>query len=221
MDQTTFSQIFKIDEDRLSGLNLFKKLLWEENRKINLFSRKLDIDDLDAHFIDSLFLMKFIDLNGKNVVDIGSGGGFPALPLAICNPKTEFTLIESSTKKSNFLFNVINKLNLRNVKIINDRAENVSNMQNLKEHFDLSIMRAVAKVPTLLEYARPFLKKCGLLGAYKSLNFQSELDLSKSILKELGFNFLRYYEYELPKNGSRCILVFEKDGGYSVTEVRS
>ena len=142
------------------------QFLVAENEKVNLTS----IIDLEGvyikHFYDSLSMYKFIpDLNSKNICDIGSGAGFPSIPLKILNPTLKVTIIEPTLKRVRFLNQLCDILNLQDVTVINGRAEDV--IVNYRETFDVVVVRAVANLPIILELAIPFIKIKGSFIAYK------------------------------------------------------
>ena len=160
-------------------LELFKKyyeILLDWNKKINLISRKEE-NILEKHFLDSiLFLPEIEGLINQTptALDIGSGGGFPGIPLAIMKPKWKFTLCESIKKKANFLEYLVKELNLTNVEIINARVEACHGMPLLQK-FDFITARAVAKLDVLIKHSLPLLKKGGYLLAYKAKDIDDEI----------------------------------------------
>ena len=170
-------------------LNLFKKyyeILLEWNEKINLISRRNNII-LEKHFLDSiLFLPEIQNLvhdSHISLLDIGSGGGFPAIPLAIMNPSWQFVLCESTKKKANFLTHLVKELDLeKNVKVVNARVETIQKTRNQK--FDLITARAISKLDVLIKYALPLLKKNGSLLAYKAKNIDDEIKSTENLIKK-------------------------------------
>ena len=141
---------------------------------------------LERNFLDSIVFLPEMSTYPRDVarkastdvIDIGSGAGFPGIPLAILSPKWNFTLCDSTTKKTIFLNELINELNLRNVKIVNDRVENI------KSKFDIVTSRALADLKTIINYSLPVLKKDGFIAAYKSNNISDELEGTKEIMKK-------------------------------------
>ena len=202
-DFSNISKSFGIEINN-NQLELFKKyytILLEWNKKINLISRKEE-NILEKHFLDSiLFLPEIENLcrcwsrrpwraspmagpapTGK-VLDIGSGGGFPAIPLAIMKPEWHFTLCESIKKKTEFLTHIVKELNIeKNVKIINARVETLRATSLHKNKYDLITARAIAKLDELIKYSLPILKKGGYLLAYKAKDIDDEIkDIEKLI----------------------------------------
>ncbi len=174
----------KINNNQLELFKKHYKLLLEWNKKINLISRKEE-NILEKHFLDSiLFLPEFEKLDVTNhisttVLDIGSGGGFPGIPLAIMKPEWNFTLCESTTKKAKFLISLVKELELKNTRIINDRVENIASK------FNLVTARAVAKLDILIKYALPLLKPKGFLLAYKAKEIDCEIKVVKDIYGQI------------------------------------
>ena len=159
-------------------LKKFEELLLEWNNKFNLTSIKEEKEIEIKHFEDSLQGEKLFPKN-KKVVEVGSGGGFPSIPLLINRSDLEFTLIESTGKKCEFLTMVVDNLSL-NAKVLNKRAEDVGKSE-LRESFDIVTARAVASLNTLCEYCLPLIKVGGLFIAYKGINEDEFLSAEKAI----------------------------------------
>ena len=171
-------------------LDLFKKYyktLLEWNEKINLISRKEE-NILERHFLDSILFLPemegLINQTPTNVLDIGSGGGFPGIPLAIMKPEWHFTLCESIKKKAGFLIHLVKELNLKNVKVINDRVEAIHELPLHKNKYDLITVRAIAKLDVLIKYSLPLLKKDGHLLAYKAKDIDEEIKDADNMIKK-------------------------------------
>lgn len=208
-----------IKETNLLGINLtdeelakfekYKELLQEYNKKFNLTSITEDNEIYLKHFYDSLCIMKAQELlNSSSLLDIGTGAGFPGIPVAIVNKDIRITLVESNKKKCEFLKVVKDSLNVQNVEIINTRAEDFAKIN--REKFEVATSRAVANLSTLLELEFPALSVGGVLIALKS-NVQEELENSKSILKELNGTIKNTIEYTLPyEESKRTLLIIQK-----------
>ncbi len=195
------------NEDQEKKLYEFLNLLKEWNQKFNLTSIKEDIDIEIKHFEDCLIGEKFFPKN-SSVIEIGSGGGFPSIPVMIVRRDLSFTLVESVGKKCEFLKFVIEKLNL-NATVINKRAEELGKDSFYRESFDVVTARAVAQLNTLSEYTLPLIKKGGLFIAYKSQN--DELSGAKNAIKILGGKERETFNYSLSDNlGERTIYLIEK-----------
>ena len=181
-----------------------------ENEKYNLTSIVKYDEVYNKHFIDSLSMEEVINLNKKiSVCDVGSGAGFPGIPIKIEHEQISLTIIEPTQKRGRFLNNVINLLNLNDIKLINDRAENV---KECRECFDVTCARAVASIPILLELLVPLTKVNGKIVLYKGDKGIEELEESKKALKTLNCNLEKIHEYELPDNmGKRILIVINKN----------
>ena len=187
----------------------FCKILKEYNEKFNLTSITDDEGIYEKHFTDSLKGEEFFPLNAE-VIEIGSGGGFPSIPNKILREDLNFTLVEATEKKCEFLSVVVKKLNLKNVRIINGRAEELGNDKNYREKFDYCIARAVARLNVLSEYCLPFVKVNGKLVAYKG-NAAEETEEAKSAIDVLGGKITNVYEFSLPNDeGKRNVIEIEK-----------
>ena len=187
----------------------FKKyynFLIEENKKYNLTSITEEKEVYIKHFLDSLSIENIIDLNNISLCDVGSGAGFPSIPLKIMYPSIKLTIIEPTAKRCNFLQQVVEMLNMKDVKIINDRAENIKDM-----HFDVVCARAVSNLPILLELCIPLVKVNGYFIAMKGSNYKEELDISNNALKELDSRIDSLYKYDLDEFGNRVLIKIKKD----------
>ncbi len=192
-------------------LERFIDILIEENKKYNLTAIK-DKDGIrKKHFEDSLKILDFYDFKaGDKILDIGTGAGFPAIPLAIVRSDINFYLLDSLTKRTNFLQMLKDELKLDNVTVINGRCEVLARKEEHRECYDYAMARAVAQLPTLLELAVPFIKKKGVFFAYKSIGFEEEYNLSKNAMKELRVKLVNKYEYKINET-NRLIALFKKE----------
>lgn len=187
----------------------YKNLLQEYNKKFNLTSITSDDDIYLKHFYDSLYLMTIPELkNSSNLLDIGTGAGFPGIPLAIVNPKLKVTLVESNGKKCGFLNIIKEKLNLTNIEIINSRAEDYTRSNRNK--FDIVTSRAVSHLNIISELEIPALKINGYFIPLKS-SYEEELEESQTKLKLLNSKLEEIIEYTLPiENSKRTMLKIKK-----------
>lgn len=178
------------------------------NELFNLTAIK-DINDFRELMIyDSLLPLKYFSFDNKNIIDIGTGAGFPGLPLAI-STKGNFTLLDSTSKKINHINEVAKKLDLNNVKAISARAEEYAR-KHINE-YDYAIARAVSSLPILIELALPLLKVGGYLIAMKSNKSEEEIALSKRALKELNAEIIDVYNDQLPiSKENRTLIVIKK-----------
>jgi 16S rRNA (guanine527-N7)-methyltransferase len=183
-------------------------LLIEYNNKYNLTSITEKRDVFNKHFLDSVLGESFIK-HGANVIEIGSGGGFPSLPLKIVRDDLRFTLVESTGKKCSYLQTCVDNLGFKDVKVMNIRAEDGGRDKLLREKYDLCIARAVARLNTLCEYCLPFVKVGGEFIAYKG-DAEEEVKEAATAVKILGGKIERVEEYYLPNGDKRCLVIIKK-----------
>lgn len=205
-------------------LNIYANLLIAENRVQNL-TTVTDKDEIfSRHFADSLALCGMFENHPKflasksldfakdflTILDVGSGAGFPGIPLAAQMPLAQVTMLETLEKRCRFLTSTIESLLLRNITVANGRAEDLAKTEK-RESFDIVTARAVAPLNILLEFCLPFVKNSGLFCAYKGSDCHEELALAENALLALGGQYLGNFDYALPSNNiKRSILVFEK-----------
>lgn len=197
-----------LDKKALSLLEEYYNILIEENKKYNL-TRIIGKEDVYLkHFYDSLTITKIINIEKKNICDLGSGAGFPGLVLAICFPNAKITLIESNGKKCKFLNIVKERLLLNNVNIINARVEEYA--KENREIFDIVTARAVAPIKHLLEYGVPLVKIKGYFVAMKS-NIDEETKNIENYYNKLNIKLEEKIGFNLPKENSlRTLLKYQK-----------
>lgn len=191
---------------------LYKDLLLTWNEKINL-TAITDIDEIMIkHFIDSLTICKFLNIKPPaSVIDVGTGAGFPGIPLKIWDPELHLVLLDSLNKRINFLKEVTDKLFLSSVEFIHGRAEDFGRNKKYREKFDYVVSRAVAKLSVLAEYCLPFVKVGGFFIAYKGPNIDDEVSLASKSINELGGKIKEVNDIKLPYfEGSRKLIIIEK-----------
>lgn len=199
----------EINENKIDMFYLYMQELLEWNKKINLTAIEDENEIILKHFIDSLTVQKYIK-NAQNIIDIGTGAGFPGIPLAIVNEKSNIVLLDSLNKRINFLNNVIQKLELSNVKAIHGRAEDLAKIVQHREKYDIVISRAVAPFNVLLEYMLPFNKVNSYTIAMKGSNIE-EVDISNNALKKLGGKIEKIEKINLPNTDiKRNIIIVRK-----------
>lgn len=194
------------------NLQTLKNLLERKSQQLNLFSAK-DSELLgEKHFPDALAVLNFWKLeDGMEVLDLGSGGGIPALPLAVSCPNANFTLSDARRKKMDAMYDIAkHELDLPNVRIISGRFEEIAHLPDFREKFDMVTARAVAPLPVLIEYAAGFLKTGGVLYAWKGPGYEEELAAAKNALIALHMKLQDKHEYTLPTGEDRVILAFKK-----------
>ena len=177
----------------------FYELLVEWNKVMNLTGITEYEEVNEKHFVDSLSIVKAVDMNSvESVIDIGTGAGFPGIPLKIAFPHLKVVLLYSLNKRINFLNTVIDELGLTDIKTIHGRAEDFAKQADYREQFDLCVSRAVANLATLSEYCIPYVKKDGLFVPYKSGEIAEELEQSKKAVHVLGGKIEDVVKFQLP-----------------------
>ena len=192
-----------LNEKQIENLIKYLDLLIETNKVMNLTAIREEESILEKHFIDSLLLTKIIREDEKNIIDIGTGAGFPGLVLSIVYPDKNFLLVDSVKKKIFFINTVIEKIGLKNVKTSTERAEEL--IKNNREKFDVALCRGVANLRIILEYLIPFLKVNGRFLPQK-LNV-NELEESKNALKILNSEIINIHNFKLPISGDERIIL--------------
>ena len=179
---------------------------------MNLTSITEEDEVILKHFYDSMSIVKYLDFKpGEYVIDVGTGAGFPGIPLAILLPKVQFTLMDSLNKRIIFLQDVVKKCGLKNVECIHRRAEELAKNEKYREKYDVCVSRAVANLSVLLEYCIPFIKKGGMFISYKSISSEEELSDSKNAQNKLCCKLKKNISFELPDTDiRRNFLLFEK-----------
>ena len=192
-----------LNEKQIENLIKYLDLLIETNKVMNLTAIREEESILEKHFIDSLLLTKIIREDEKNIIDIGTGAGFPGLVLSIVYPDKNFLLVDSVKKKISFINTVIEKIGLKNVKTSTERAEEL--IKDNREKFDVALCRGVANLRIILEYLIPFLKVNGRFLPQK-LNV-NELEESKNALKTLNSEIINIYNFRLPISRDERIIL--------------
>ena len=202
-----------LDDKKREGLVTFYEMLVEKNKVMNLTGITEWDDVVLRHFIDSLSLVECIDLSkfqGK-VLDLGTGAGFPGMPLKILYPDVEFVLFDSLNKRIKFLEDVSASLSLKNISLIHGRAEEFARKPEHRESYDLVLSRAVANISTLSEYCLPFVKVGGSFVSYKTEAIDEELKESGRAVSLLGGEVNHIVRFELPHSDmKRSLLKIEK-----------
>ena len=193
----------EISEEKKENLLNYLELLYEKNQVMNLTAIRDKEGMLEKHFVDALFLTKVINDNEKSFIDVGTGAGFPGLVLAIFYPEKQFLLVDSVRKKIEFINEVIEKLQLTNVKTSFERAEEL--IKDKREQFDVALCRGVANLRIILEYMIPFIKVNGRFLPQK-LNL-NEVEESKNALKELKAEIRKIHKFNLPERKDERIIL--------------
>lgn len=196
----------------LEKFRIFYEELLETNKTLNLTAITEMHEVVLKHFIDSMAVSKFYDLSNKFVMDVGTGAGFPGVPLAILFPSTKFVLLDSLKKRLNFIDKVLEKCDIGNIELLHGRAEDFGRDIKYREQFDFCVSRAVAAMPVLLELCIPFVKVGGKFISYKSERLGEELGSAGQAMKILNCRLSEEYEYKLPGTDIyRVYAAFEKE----------
>ena len=208
---TDFRQNIQFNDVQLEQFNKFYNMVIEWNKKFNLTAIIDPKDFAIKHIIDSISIWndeKFS--NVETMIDVGTGAGFPGIPLKIYKPHIKITLLDSLTKRVNFLTAVIDELSITNAVAIHSRAEDAAHNPKFRANFDIATSRAVAKLNILAEYCMPFVKIGGYFVALKGSNLADELTESSRAIKILGGDEVEVIELELPNGDPRNLIYIKK-----------
>lgn len=201
----------ELSDRQLQQFADYYELLAERNKVMNLTAITEFKEVVDKHFIDSLSLVKVIGLSREKVLDLGTGAGFPGIPLKIVFPDIDLVLLDSLNKRLLFLQEVIEKLALKKVRTLHGRAEDFGRDVKYREQFDLCVSRAVAKLSSLAEYCLPYVKTGGYFISYKSGKAEEELEMAENAIKTLGARLERVKGFVLPGTDmERSLIVLKK-----------
>lgn len=188
----------------------YMELLLDMNEHINLTAIKEPGEFILKHYVDSSIIYNSAEYGmAKTVLDLGTGGGFPGIPLAILSPEKEFILVDSLNKRIKAVLEMAEEIGLKNVKVVHGRAEDLGRNPKYRDHFDLCVSRAVANLAVLCEYCLPFVKENGYFIAYKSSEINEEVQESRRAIKVLKGELSHIKTFEIAAN-SRTLVVIEK-----------
>lgn len=201
---------FHLKKEQIEKLDVYAEMLLEWNEKINLTSITDSEGIAIKHFYDSLTPLWYLNIpKNARVIDVGTGAGFPSIPMAIVRPDLRFTLLDSLNKRLNFLNEVCTRLDI-SAELVHMRAEDAAQKAEYRESFDVAVSRAVAALPLLCEYCIPFVKKNGMFIAMKGSKAEEELEISKNAVNTLGATVEKTVKISLPDDSERNIIVIRK-----------
>lgn len=200
-----------LSEKQLEKFRIYMDFLLEYNKHTNLTAIKEPEDIMIKHFLDSMILSKFIKMGSKSkIIDVGTGAGFPGVPLKILDESINLTLVDSLNKRITFLKELSEKLNLK-IDIFHGRAEELAQKNEFREKFDVAVSRAVAPLNILSEYCLGYVKMEGCFTAMKGPNSEEEIKNSENAIKIMGGKIKACEHLELPnEKGFRNIIIIEK-----------
>lgn len=199
-----------LSDEQVNKFYKYMSLLIEWNEKINLTAITEPKDIILKHFIDSMTISKYIK-DSDRIIDVGTGAGFPGIPIKIIKEENEIVLLDSLNKRISFLNEVIKELGLNNINCIHSRAEEAGRNKNFREKFDISTSRAVANMSVLSEYLIPFTKMGGKVIFMKGSEIEQELEDSKNAIKLLGGKINKIDNFYLPNSDmQRNIILIDK-----------
>ena len=203
---------FDLTDKQIEQLDKYYEMLIEKNKVMNLTAITEFDEVLVKHFVDSLSICTVLPNDVTTVCDLGTGAGFPGIPMAIAYPSLQFTLIDSLNKRIKFLDEVVSELGLTNVTLVHARAEEAGRNKLYREYFDLVVSRAVANIATLSEYCLPLVKLGGHFISFKSSDINDEIQLSGKAINKLGGKLLKPVLFSLPDTDiSRSFLIIDKE----------
>ena len=200
----------ELTNSQLNAFETYYDMLIERNKVMNLTAITEFDEVMDKHFLDSVYLFRSIELKEDyKLIDIGTGAGFPGIPLKIVFPELKITLLDSLNKRVGFLNDVIDELNLNDIEAIHGRAEDIARDKAYRASYDIAVSRAVANLSTLSEYCLPFVKIGGKFVSYKSGDCADEVDNAKAAIHLLGGKINKIDEFSY-SNNYRSFIVIDK-----------
>jgi len=199
-----------VNEKQREQLNSYANMLVEWNENVNLTSIIDDEGIAIKHFVDSFTAVPYLKPHTQ-IIDVGTGAGFPGIPFAIVRPDVHVVLLDSLDKRVKFLQEVLKKLDMKNIHAYHSRAEDFAKQLQWRERFDVSVARAVANLPVLIEYCLPFVKVGGVFIAMKGQDAEKEIQSSQKALQVLGGKVVKEDHFQLPGTDmERTLIIIEK-----------
>ena len=201
----------ELSEKQIEKFRIYMNFLLEYNKHTNLTAIKEPEDIMIKHFLDSMILSEFIKMGSQSkIIDVGTGAGFPGVPLKILDESVNLTLVDSLNKRITFLKELSDKLNLK-IDIFHARAEELAQKNEFREKFDVAVSRAVAPLNILNEYCLGYVKFGGCFAAMKGPNPEEEIKNSENSINTMGGKIKECKYFELPgEKGSRSVVIIEK-----------
>ena len=209
MKEALSRQQMNISEKAVGQFMEYMDLLLDWNSRMNLTAITDKEQIIQKHFIDSLALLKYMNVSGK-VIDVGCGAGFPGLPLKIACDEIQLTLLDSLNKRIGFLNEVMERLSIENAVAVHGRAEDAAFDKSHRQVYDIAVSRAVGRLHLLCEYCLPFVKKGGVFVAYKGFDVEDELGEAQKAIKEMGAVLERVEKIEFGEEFSRSLIFIRK-----------
>ena len=212
----------EVNKQAVKSFLLYLELLMETNKEFNLTSITEPAEVIYKHFIDSLTVIPYLEeQNNTHIIDIGTGAGFPGIPVKIIKPDYKLTLVDSTKKKVNFLKMICNELRLKDVECLHARAEELARNTNHREKYDMVLSRALAPLNLLLELCLPFVKVGGTFIAYKSKEAYNEIEMARRALELLGGQIIDVKKLDIPGlEGERNLIFIKKIAPITLTYPR-
>lgn len=198
----------KVNDEEIENLYKYMNGIIEWNDKVNVTAITEEKVFIVKHFIDSLLINHYLQ-GKKSIIDIGTGGGFPGIPLKILNKDKKFTLIDSVNKKLNVIRDITSRMEIKNLEVIHARAEDLANKDEYREKYDVATTRAVSNLSTILEYMLPFVKVGGMAVCMKGPNYINELNEAKKAIEILGGKFEKIETFNID-DSERNIIIIKK-----------
>ncbi|MDI3480852.1 MAG: rRNA (guanine527-N7)-methyltransferase [Tepidanaerobacteraceae bacterium] len=201
-----------IDDHQLNKIIKYRELILSWNKKMNLTRITEEKDFIEKHVIDSLMIIKHINImNESKIVDIGTGAGIPGIIIKIARPDVKMILLEAIRKKANFLYEAVSRLELKSVEIVNERAETAAKNLKYRQTQDVAIARAVSSLRVLAEICLPFVKKGGMFIAMKGEKTETEIEEAQNSIKTMGGKISEVIEYAAGDAKHKLVIIGKID----------